>query len=43
MRCIQGVKIAKWLSGVRWIGNRILFADSRLNILNLKKFHISKG
>ena len=38
MRCIQSLKLTKWLGGIRFIGNQLLYSDSRINILKLEHF-----
>ena len=38
MRCIQSIKLTKWLGGIKFIGNHLLYSDSRINLLKLEHF-----
>ena len=38
MRCIQSLKLSKWLCGIKFMGNELLYSDSRINMLKLEHF-----
>ena len=38
MRCVQSVKINKWLGGIKFIGDQLLYSDSRINLLKVEHF-----
>jgi WD40 repeat protein len=38
MRCVQSIKLAKWLGGIRFVGEQLLYTDSRVNLLQLEHF-----
>jgi WD40 repeat protein len=37
MRCLQSVKLARWLGGIKLIGEHLLYSDSRINLLPLER------
>lgn len=42
MRCVQSVKITKWLCGIKLIGNKLFYSDSRINVMELDHFEVPK-
>ena len=43
MRCVQSVKISKWLCGIKLIGNKLFYSDSRINVMELDHFEVPKN
>ena len=42
MRCVQSLKLCKWLGGIKFIGNKLLYSDSRINLLKLEHFDLGR-
>jgi hypothetical protein len=40
MRCIQSVKISKWLNNIKLVGNKLYYSDNRINFMQLEHFEI---
>lgn len=38
MRCLQALKLTRWLGGIRFIADHLLYSDSRINLLKLEHF-----
>lgn len=38
MRCLQSVKLSKWLGQIRLAPDRLYYSDSRINVLPLEHF-----
>lgn len=38
MRCVQSIKLSKWLGGIRLMGDRLYYSDSRINVMQLDHF-----
>jgi len=43
MRCVQSVKITKWLGNIRLVGNNLFYSDSRINVMKLDRFEIPEA
>ena len=43
MRCVRSVKISKWLCGIKLIGNKLFYSDSRINVMELDHFEVTKN
>lgn len=37
MRCLQSVKLTRWLGGIKLIKDHLLYSDSRINLLPLEQ------
>lgn len=35
MRCLQSLKLTRWLGGIKLIDSHLLYSDSRINLLPL--------
>lgn len=38
MRCLQVIRVSKWLGNLQCIGNYLIYSDSRLNIIPVDEF-----
>lgn len=40
MRCVQSIKLSKWLGGIRLVGDKLYYSDSRINLMQLDHFEL---
>lgn len=40
MKCIQVVKVSKYINEVYCTGEKLIFSDSRLNVMEMDKFSL---
>jgi hypothetical protein len=43
MRCIQSIKLTKWLGQLRLAGQKLFYSDSRINALQIDHFQVAEA